>query len=86
MITPLFVILMIAVFGKLIKVALKASWKLVKVVFGLGILPIALIVLAIVGLVKFALPILVGIGIVVLIKTLFGKDEEKPAETAENRE
>lgn len=79
MITAIFVILMIAVFGKILKVALKASWALVKVVLGLGILPIALIVLAIVGLVKFALPILIIIGIVVLIKTLFSDDSKKAA-------
>ena len=67
--TIVFVILLIAVFGKLLGFALKAAWGILRFVFGLVFLPLILIGLVLCGLIYFALPALVIIGIVVLAVT-----------------
>ena len=64
----LFTILMIAVFAKMIGFAIKAAWGLTKIFFGLIFLPVLLIGLAVTGFVGLALPILVIVGIVMLVK------------------
>jgi hypothetical protein len=64
----LFVILMIAVFTRMIGFAFRATWGIAKIVFGLVIFPLVLIGLVVGGLVSFALPVLVVVGIVMLIK------------------
>ncbi|MBR4725170.1 MAG: hypothetical protein IK071_05245 [Lachnospiraceae bacterium] len=66
----LFIILMIAVFGRLLGFAFKAAWGVTKVVFGLIFLPVLLIGLVIAGFVYVALPILAIVGIVLLVKSL----------------
>lgn len=68
MITLLFTILMIIVFGKLIGFAIKATWGISKVVVSLIVLPIVLIGLVLGGLISVALPILVIVGIIALFK------------------
>ena len=68
--TILFCVLMIAVFGKILLFAIKATWAILKVVGILVLLPIALILLVCFGLIYIALPILAVIGIVVLIKAI----------------
>ena len=67
MLTLLFLIMMIAVFGKLIVFALKATWGLTKIILTLVFLPIILLFLFIGGLVKIAIPILAIIGLISLI-------------------
>lgn len=69
MLTILFIILMIAVFGKLGFTALKAAWNITAVILLLVVLPIALIVFVIVGLIKLAIPILAVVGLVSLLKS-----------------
>ncbi len=69
----LFVILMITVFAKMIGLAFRATWGLTKIFFGLIFLPLTLIGLVIGGLVSFAVPILVIMGIVMLIKAIVSK-------------
>ena len=64
----LFTILMIVVFAKMIGFAIKAAWGLAKIFFGLIFLPAIMIGLAVAGFVGLALPILVIIGIVMLVK------------------
>lgn len=64
----IFTVLMLGIFGKLAVFAIKASWAIIKIIGCLIVLPIALIVLACVGLVKFAIPIAVIVGVVALIK------------------
>ncbi len=71
--TILFCILMIAVFGKILLFAIKATWAVLKVVGILVILPVALVALVCFGLIYVALPILAVIGVVVLIKALCDK-------------
>lgn len=69
MMTLLFMILMVWIFGKLIGVAFKAAWGISKVLFTLVFLPITLLGLVFVGLIKLAFPILAIVGLVTLIRT-----------------
>ena len=64
----LFFILMLLMFGKILKFAFKAAWGISKIVVTLVLLPIFLIGLELKGLVSIAIPILVVVGIVSLIK------------------
>ena len=66
MLSVLFTILMIGIFGKLIGFAFHAAWGLTKVVCTLVVLPVVLIVLVVAGFVALALPVLVIVGIVAL--------------------
>lgn len=66
MMTIIFWILMILVFGNLMKFAIKMAWGIAKVVSTLIFLPIILIVLVLVGLLKIAMPILALIGLISL--------------------
>ena len=65
--TLLFIILMIAIFGKLIGLAFKMTWGITKILFTLVFLPVVLIGLVIGGLLTVAFPVLILIGIVSLI-------------------
>ena len=67
MLTALFVILMLVVFGKLLVFAIKASWGVIKILFTIIFLPLILIGLVIDGLTSVALPILLVIGVISLI-------------------
>ncbi|MCI5903005.1 MAG: hypothetical protein MRZ74_10820 [Blautia sp.] len=71
MITLLFVLLMIWVFGKMIGLAFRATWGLTKIIFGIVLLPLFLVGLVIAGFMSIALPILVVMGIVMLISKAF---------------
>lgn len=65
--TALFIILMIAVFGKMIGFAVKATWGLTKILFNLVLLPVFLIGLVFAGLMYIALPLLVIVGVIMLV-------------------
>lgn len=67
MLTLLFIILMVTVFGKLAVLAIKMAWGITKVLFSIVFLPIALIVLFMSGLAILAIPILVILGVIALI-------------------
>ena len=73
MLTALFIILMFAVFGKLILFAFKASWGILKVLLTIIIFPLFLIGLFVSGLVYIALTLLVIAGIVSVVKSLTEK-------------
>ncbi|HAF26746.1 MAG TPA: hypothetical protein DCG85_05470 [Lachnospiraceae bacterium] len=73
MISLIFIILMLAVFGKMFGLAIKMTWGIVKVVFSLVFLPIFLIALVVAGLLYVALPILVVIGIIAFISSATAK-------------
>lgn len=68
MLTFLFIILMFGVFGKLIVFAFRATWGVTKVLFTIVLLPIVLICMVIGGLITFALPILLIIGVMTLFR------------------
>lgn len=67
MLTIIFLLLMIVVFGKLIWLAIRAAWGITKVLFSIVFLPIVLIVLALSGLMVAALPILIIVGLAALL-------------------
>lgn len=73
MISLIFIILMLTVFGKLFGLAIKMTWGIVKVVFSLVFLPIFLIALVVAGLIYVAVPILVVIGIIAFISSATAK-------------
>lgn len=70
MLTALFIILMFAVFGKMIIFAFKASWGILKVLLTIIIFPLFLIGLFFSGLVYIALILLLIAGIVSVVKYL----------------
>lgn len=67
MITLIFSILMIVVFGKLLIWAIKAAWSIAKVLCTLVLLPLILIVMVATGLIYIAIVIVVICGVVTLI-------------------
>ena len=67
MINLIFTIFMFLIFGNILKFAIKMAWGMTKVVFSLVFLPVFLIVLVLVGLIKIALPILAIVGLVSII-------------------
>ena len=69
MLTLLFVILMLAVFGKLLVFSVKASWGIAKILLTVVFLPVILVAMALVGLMSVALPVLLIVGAVTLIKS-----------------
>lgn len=68
MLTFLFSILMIIVFGKLAVFALRAAWGISKFICTIVLFPLFLIGLVIGGLIELAFPILIVVGII----SLFG--------------
>ena len=71
MMTVLFAILMFLIFGKMIGLAFRATWGLTKIIFHVVLLPVFLIVLVVAGFMYIALPLLIIVGIVMLIKKAF---------------
>lgn len=67
MLSLIFVILMFCVFGKLLKMSVKAAWGITKVLFTLVFLPIVLVIMVIGGLIYIAVPILLIVGIAALV-------------------
>lgn len=67
MLTLLFMILMILVFTKIFKFAVKAAWGLSKIVCSVILLPLGLIILVIKGLIEIAFPLLVIVACVSLL-------------------
>ena len=68
MLSFLFTILMIVVFGKLIGFAIRATWGISKVIVTLVLLPMILIVLVLGGLLSIAFTILVIVGLIALVR------------------
>lgn len=66
MLTLLFAIMMVLIFGKLLVFGIKVSWGLTKIIFTLILLPFILIFLVIAGFIYIAIPILAIVGIVAL--------------------
>lgn len=69
LITVLFLILLFAIFGKLLSIAIKAAWGITKILFSIVFLPLVLIGLFFSGLVYVALIVLIIVGIVSLVKS-----------------
>ncbi|MDY5986753.1 MAG: hypothetical protein SPJ81_07330 [Lachnoclostridium sp.] len=67
MLTLIFTILMLLIFGKLIGFAVKAAWGISKIICTVVLLPLFLIGLVFAGLIGIAFPILLVVGIVSLL-------------------
>ncbi len=63
MLTILFCVLMIAVFGRILWFAIQMTWSITKIVVGVILLPLILVVLAAWGLLYIAFPLLLVIGL-----------------------
>lgn len=70
MITTIFVIIMLAVLLELICLAIKAAWSITKVVFTIIFWPLILIAMVLAGTAYIALPVLVIVGVVALVKRI----------------
>lgn len=70
MLTIIFLVMFFAIFGGIIKFAFKAAWGIMKILVFLVLLPVILIGLLIGGLVTLALPILVIVGVVFLVRAM----------------
>lgn len=55
-------ILMLVIFGKLLKFAFKASWGLLKIFFTIVFLPLVLIGMILAGFMAFTVPVLLILG------------------------
>ena len=64
MLNLIFIILMIIVFGRILKIAITAAWSISKMVCSIILLPLFLIGLLIKCLVGIAVPIFIIVGIV----------------------
>lgn len=66
--TLLFLILFFMVFGRLAGFAFRATWSMVKVFLFMIFLPAIIVMMVLGGLIYIALPVLVIVGIVSLLK------------------
>lgn len=67
MLTLIFTILLLVIFGKLLLFGIKAAWGITKLLVTIVLLPLTLIGLVIGGLLSLAFPILIVVGIVAVI-------------------
>ena len=67
MLTLIFTILILLIFGKIIGFAVKAAWGISKIICTVVLLPLFLIGLVFAGLIGIAFPILLIVGIVSLL-------------------
>lgn len=65
--TFLFMIMLFSVFVKMVGLAVRMSWGLMKIFVNLVFFPLVLIGLVFGGMLIFALPILIVVGIVLLV-------------------
>lgn len=67
MLSLIFAILLIVIFGKLLIFGVKAAWGISKLLVTVVLLPLTLIGLVIGGLLSLAFPILIVVGIIAVI-------------------
>ena len=67
MLSLVFSIMMLVVFGKLLGLAIRASWTVLKIIFTLVFLPVILIGMCVAGMIYIAIPILIVLGIISII-------------------
>lgn len=67
MLTLIFFILLLTIFGKLLAFSIKAAWGITKILFTVVFIPLILIIMVVCGLMYVALPVLAVIGIVALV-------------------
>lgn len=62
----LFTFLILAIFGKIFVFAVKASWGITKIVFGIVLFPLVLIAMVFAGLFVFVIPFVIIAGLISL--------------------
>lgn len=67
MLTLLFLVLMVVVFGKLTMLSIRAAWGITKIVVCLVFAPLVLLVLLFAGLIYIAFPLLLIGGLISLL-------------------
>jgi len=67
MLTVLFIVLLLLVFGKILVFAIKAAWGISKIIVSVVLLPVILIAMAFTGLLSVAFVILIMIGLISLV-------------------
>lgn len=67
MLTLLFMICMLGIFGKLLVFGLRAAWGVSKLLLTVVFFPVILIGMVVVGLIHLAFPILLIVGIIALL-------------------
>lgn len=67
MLTLIFFVLLLTIFGKILAFSIKAAWGITKILCTVVFVPLILIIMVICGLMYVALPILAIIGIVALV-------------------
>lgn len=70
MLTFVFLLLMVVIYGKLFRIALRAAWGVTKILFGLILLPLFMIYLVFSGLLFAAFGILIFVGLITLSATV----------------
>lgn len=70
MFTIFFIALLLWFIGSVLRLAIRATWGITKIVFSLIVLPVVAIVAAFAGLMTIALPVLLVVGIITLIANL----------------
>ena len=70
MFTIFFIALLLWFIGSVLRLAIRATWGITKIVFSLVVLPVVAIVVAFAGLMTIALPVLLVVGIITLIANL----------------
>ena len=70
MFTIFFIALLLWFIGSVLRLAIRATWGITKIVFSLVVLPVVAIVAAFAGLMTIALPVLLVVGIITLIANL----------------
>jgi len=68
MLSLLFAVMMIAVFGRILWFAIRTAWDITRIVLGIIVLPIVLVVLAVAGLLYIAFPLLIVVGLFSLLR------------------
>lgn len=71
MLSLIFTVMMIVIFGKLALFALKATWGITKVVCTIILFPAVLVILAVSGCMFIALPVLMITGVALIVKSAF---------------
>lgn len=70
MFTIFFIALLLWFIGSVLRLAIRATWGVTKIVFSLVVLPVVAIVAAFAGLMTIALLVLLVVGIITLIANL----------------
>ena len=74
MITLLFIIMLLAIVGKIIKLAIKMTWGITRFVFSVILFPLVVIGIALSGFMYIALAILVIVGLIGIFSGLATAD------------